>query len=391
VPLRALRLLLAASLVVLVSACGESQQTVPGQLPEPEEFQGFPLYAPGKSFEDAPLETVRRRPGYVEFTYGSDPPLRVQVWPGCVRNPLLRPDVLVEGAAFERTIVVRGATAYVFQQGRRLEVPLRGATVVIRARDLREARRAARALEGVNKPLAKDDRLPAAAISATPPFRTCRMNDPEAARVAAALKEALVADGQPAPPIVQCGRSLAVARGDGVEDAHDCFSGAPGGEASSWCVLSDGDNIADGTLALTCEAAVRQGAIGRPLREQGSVAWGIRARAACEPHLARVAEVLAGLDGDRLAADFSYVWQVMGEYEAGVVADLRALPAPPPEAAEIIARYEARIVSIEAAVAQYHAGGEEQALATFQRLEGETPALLARFEALGAGACAPPW
>jgi hypothetical protein len=246
-------------------------------------------------------------------------------------------------------------------------------------------------LEGVNNPLQQDDRLPAAAVRPTPPFKTCRMNDPEAVPVAEALKEALAADGQPAPEIVQCGRSLAVARADGVDDAHDCFSGASGGEASSWCVLTEGENLAAGTLALSCEAAVRQGSVARPLRDKGSVGWGVQARAVCEPRLAEVPEVIASLDQDRLIADLSYVWAVMGEHEASLVAELRALPAPPPEAAEILALYESRIATIEATVAHYHAGAEEEALATFRRLEEEAPELLARFEALGAGACAPPW
>jgi hypothetical protein len=384
------RLLLVAALAALACGCGAAPRGEAGQTDEPKEFKGFPLYALGDSFEGASLELVRRRPGFVEFRYGSEPTLLVQVWPGCVRSPLLRPEVLVEGSAFERTIFVRGATGYVFEEGKRLELPLRGATVVIRARDLREARRAARSLEGVNHPLRQDERLPAAVVSPRPPFRTCRMNDPEAVRVAAALKEALAADGQPAPPIVQCGRSLAVARGDGVDDAHDCFSGAEGGEASSWCVLSRGDDLAAGTLALTCEAAVRQGAVGRPLSEAASVGWSLRARTACEPHLARVPEVIASLDQDRLNADFSYVWEVMGAYEAAVVADLRALPAPPAEVEAILALYEERITAIQAAVDQYHAGGEEEALAALRSIELETPQLVARFETLGAP-CAPPW
>jgi hypothetical protein len=384
-------LVLVAALAALACGCGAVPRGEAGQIADPKEFKGFPLYAPGDSFEGASLELVRPRPGFVEFTYGSEAPLLVQVWPGCVRNPLLRPGVLVEGSAFERKIFVRGATAYVFEEGTRLELPLRDATVVIRASDLREAREAARSLEGVNNPLKQDERLPAAVVNPRPPFRTCRMNDPEAVRVAAALKEALAADGQPAPPIVQCGRSLAVARGDGIDDAHDCFSGAEGGEASSWCVLSRGEDLAAGTLALTCEAAVRQGAVGRPLSEAASVGWSLRARTACEPHLAHVPEVIASLDQDRLNTDFSYVWEVMGAYEAAVVADLRALPAPPAEVEEILVLYEERIAAIQAAVDQYHAGGEEEGLAALRSIELETPQLVARFETLGAPACAPPW
>ena len=394
VRIRVCRVLLAGLLAVLACACGAAPGSGPGGLDEPEAFEEFPLYALGDDFEGASLEKVRERPGFVEFAYGSHRALLVQVWPGCVRTPHLRPDVLVEGAAFERTVAVRGATAYVFEQGRRLEVPLRGATVVIRAHDLREAKHAARALEGVNNSLERDERLPAVDPMRLPfPAMSprCEANDPEAVRVAAALKEAFATDGQPVPPFVECGRSLAVARGGGVDDAHSCITGAEGEEASSWCVLSRGGKIAAGAFALTCETAVRTGVIDRPLRDEASLAWGLRARAACEPHLARVPEVLASLDQDRVVADLSYVWEVMGFYEKAVVADLRALPAPPPEVQEILALYEERIAAIDAAVDEYHAGGQEHALEALRRIELDTPQLVARFETVGAGACAPPW
>lgn len=387
--IRVCSILVAGSLAALACACGAASRSAVGELDDPAGFKDFPLYALDDSFEDASLDLVRKRPGFVEFAYDSDPPLLVQVWPGCVRTPLLRPGVLVEGVAFERTVTVRGATAYVFEQGRRLELPLRGATVVIRARGLREARQAAQALEGVNNSLEHDERLPAVEPTAT--SAGCRANDPEAARVAAKLKEALATNGQKAPPIVQCGRSLAVARGNGVDDAHDCLTGAVGGDASSWCVLSRGEDLAAGTFALTCEAVVRQGALGRPVHDTSSLGWGIHARAVCEPHLARVPEVLASLDQDRVVTDLSYVWEVMGSYEKAVVADLRAVLAPPPEVEEVLALYEERIAAIDAAVADYHAGGQEQALAALRRIELATPRLVARFETLGAGACAPPW
>jgi hypothetical protein len=382
-------LVLIAALAALASGCGAAPHSEAAQVDNPEEFKGFPLYALGDSFEGASLQLVRKRPGFVEFTYGSEAPLLVQVWPGCVRTPLLRPGVLVEGSAFERTILVRAATAYVFEEGKRLELPLRGATVVIRASDLRQARQAARALEGVNNSLERADRLPAVQPPAAP-RPGCRANDPEAADVAAKLKNGLGADGPP-PPIVQCGRSLAVARRDGIDDAHDCFSGAEGGDVASWCVLSRGEDLAAGTVALTCEAAVRQGAVGQSLSETASLGWSLRARTACEPHLARVPEVIASVDQDRLNTDFSYIWAVMGAWEAAVLAELRALPEPPPEVGQILALYEERVAAIEAAVEEYHSGAEEEALAELRRIELETPQLVARLESLGVSTCAPPW
>lgn len=376
-------------LALLACGCGAAPGPGSGELDDPSTYEDFPLYDVGDAFEDEPLESVWRRPGFVEFAYGSDARLLVQIWPGCVRNPMLREGVLLEGHRLERELRLREATAYVFEDGNRLEIPTRGATIVLRARGLREAKLAARALEGVNNPLERSDPLPAAKPSQS--SAGCSTNDPEAALVADGLENALAANGDPRPSIVQCSRSLAVAREDEIADAHDCLTGESGGEASSWCVLSSTSELVSGTLALTCEAAAQQGALSRRLEDEGTLAWGVRARAVCEPHLAQVPDVLAGLDPDRTATDLSYVWEVMGDWESDVVADLRAVPAPSAEAEEILALYDARVQAIDAAVAEYHAGGEDDALATFRRLEDQAQELVARFEAVGAGACAPPW
>jgi hypothetical protein len=162
-------------------------------------------------------------------------------------------------------------------------------------------------------------------------------------------------------------------------------------EGLQWCALSRTDDLLAATVAGSCEAAVASGASSRPFREVATLRWGVRARPAWEPHLAQVPEVLAGLDQARVTTDFSYVWEVMSAWEADVFADLRTVPDASAEAEEIRALYDERIRAIEAAVAEYHAGGEEDALATLQRIEDATPELVARFEAVGAGACAPPW
>jgi hypothetical protein len=382
-------LLLLISLSAVACGCGAPARSGSEVLEDPESFDAFPLYSLGDSFGEASLEIVRRRPGFVEFVYGSGPPVLVHVWPGCVRNPYLRPGVLVEGSAFERTLLLRGATAYVFEGGRRLEIPTRGATVVLRARDLSEARRAARQLEGVNTPLEKDELLPA--VEPTQTTAGCEGHDPEAEEVAAELKAALSGASQTPPTIVGCGRSLAVARTGGVDDAHDCAGFFDPAEGLDWCVLSRGDDVLAATVAGSCEAAVRRGASSQPLSEAATLRWGVQARAACEPHLARVADVLAGLDQDRVVADLSYVWEVMGGWESDVLGDLHALPGASTEAAEILTLYDARVATIEAAVDEYHAGGQEHALATLRQLEAEAPDLVARFEAIGAAVCAPPW
>ena len=381
-PARRFGLLLVS--LIFLSACGSVQNPDPGGLEDPESFDAFPLYAPGDPLEET-LETVRRRPGYVEFRYASDPPVRVEVWPGCVRNPVLRPGMLVEGEAFERTVRVRGAQGYAFEAGRRLEVPLVDATVVVRAETPRAALRAARALEGVNNSLQRDDLLPGVAPEQV---EACMVFDPEAALIEAELEDSLGLQG---PFILRCGRSLSVPRTNGIDDAHDCVSGTAGGEPSFWCVLSRGEQLAAGATGMSCEDALRAKVVARPLRELGTLGWGLRAGNICEPHLARVADVIGSLDQERMITDLAYVWEVMGSFEAELVADLRSVRVPSPEAEEVLALYEARIEAIRAAVDRYHAGQEEKALADLQGIQEDTPKLTARLTTLGAAPCAPPW
>jgi hypothetical protein len=373
-------------LAVLAGGCGAAPGGGSGELEDPSEFRDFPLYALGEDFDGAPLESVRRRPGFVEFAYGSEP-LLVQVWPSCVRNPLLRAGALVEGSRFERELAVRGTTAYVYDGGTRIEVATEGATVVVRARDLRQARHAVRALEGVNTALERGDALPSARESE----ELCSRDDDVAGAVAQALDETLAADGDEGVRVVECGRSLAVARTDDVDDAHDCVGVMPDNTGRPWCVISHGDVVLSESMALSCEAAAQQGAVAQAFHDGATLRWGLRAQAACEPHLAQVPEVLAGLDQERMVTDLSYVWDVMGSFEADVVADLRALPDASTETDELLALYDARLAKIDAAVAEYQAGGQADALAALRRVEDETPDLVARFEAVGAPACAPAW
>jgi hypothetical protein len=372
--------------LLIAAGCGADPNSEAGGLKSFETFDAFPLYAPGDSFGDAELEQVRRQPGYVEFRYAAERPLRVEVWPGCVRTPFLRQGVLVEGEPYERTIVVRRATAYAFDAGRRLEVPLEGATVVVRAQTRRAAREAVGALEGVNNPLTREDPLPGVDPEQTE--AGCTVLDPEAPLIEARLEEALGLQG---PHLLRCGRSLSVARTDGIDDAHDCVAGTAGAEPSFWCVLSRGKELVAGAMAQSCEAAVLAGAVARPLSETETLGWGARAGGLCEPHLARVPEVIASMAGERAVYDLSYVWEVMGAYEADVVAELRSVSVPSLEVEAVLALYEARIEAIRAAVDRYHAGQKRKALADLRRIEGETAELVARFQTLGAPQCAPPW
>jgi hypothetical protein len=376
--------LLLVSLIVF-SACGSVQGQDAGAVDDPESFDAFPLYAPGDPFKES-LATVRRRPGYVEFRYDSDPPLRVEVWPGCVRNPVLRPGMLVEGEAFEQVTLVRRARGYTFEAGRRIEVPLAEATVVVRAATRRQAREAARALEGVNNSLTREDPLPG--VDPEQVEAGCGAFDPEAPLIEAELEDELGLQG---PVTLRCGRSLSIARTNAVDDVHDCFSGTAGGEPSFWCVISRGKELVAAGMAMSCEDAVRAEAVAQPLGEIATLGWGLRAGNVCEPHLARVANVIGGLDQERMMSDLSYIWEVMSSYEAELVADLRSVRVRSAEAEEVLVLYEARIEAIRAAVDRYHTGQREKALAKLQQIQDSTPELTARLTALGAASCAPPW
>ena len=125
-------------------------------------FDEFPLYDAGARVDGLSLVAVRRREDtadFVSFVYGdcaaSDdagcaPPAEIQVWPACRRNLALYESSGSDGVAPQR-VVVRGVTAGLFDEGTRLELETRGATVVVfgdsRARVLRIAN-ALRALDG---------------------------------------------------------------------------------------------------------------------------------------------------------------------------------------------------------------------------------------------------
>lgn len=137
-------------------------------------FEEYPLYDAGARVDGLPLVAVLRRhdtADFVSFVYGDcaaaddagcAPPAEVQVWPACRRNLALYEssgsDVVL------RRAVVRGVTAGLFDDGTRLELETRGATVVVfgdsRARVLRIAN-ALRALDGsvqVGAPLPPSER-----------------------------------------------------------------------------------------------------------------------------------------------------------------------------------------------------------------------------------------
>ncbi|MGH9033509.1 MAG: hypothetical protein ACRDZV_15400 [Acidimicrobiia bacterium] len=125
-------------------------------------FDEYPLYDAGPRVDGLPLAAVVRRDDtadFVSFVYGDcvagddagcAPPAEVQVWPACRRSLALYEPAAAGGVVPERAIV-RGVEAGLFDEGTRLELETRRATIVVfgdtRARVLRIAN-ALRALDG---------------------------------------------------------------------------------------------------------------------------------------------------------------------------------------------------------------------------------------------------
>jgi hypothetical protein len=133
----------------------------------PQSFDGFPVYYLGESFEDLALAEAPPAGDVASFVYGScepsgdtgcAPPLEVQVWPACMRNPAsyeLAPGMPLP----HREDTVRAVPAAFYEDGSRLELSTGSVTVVIFGeRD--QIVRAAEALRGFNFSLAPSQNLP---------------------------------------------------------------------------------------------------------------------------------------------------------------------------------------------------------------------------------------
>jgi hypothetical protein len=139
-------------------------------------FGDFPLYYAGDSVEGLPLVAELRRVGggtnYVSFIYGDciaiddygcAPPVEVQIWPACLRNPSLYEQ---PGAPQGGVVPVRGVPAAFYEDGRRLEIQTGASTVVVFGRTQAEVATVADALRGVNVAVRRGDDLPAPAAGA---------------------------------------------------------------------------------------------------------------------------------------------------------------------------------------------------------------------------------
>jgi hypothetical protein len=147
-------------------------------LAEAKAFSRYPLYYPGLEIAGYSLAAVDRQVGpgaapdeggvdRVSFAYGScqiradldggscTAPLELQIWPACLRNPSAYPRL-----SPQESLVIRGAPAYFYENGSRLEVIVGRVTAVFfgGSRDL--LLEAAKSLRGVNVSLPKTAELP---------------------------------------------------------------------------------------------------------------------------------------------------------------------------------------------------------------------------------------
>ena len=397
-------------------------------LAQAREFEDFPLYAPGEAFDDFPLTAVVRqfnnapdappvRENYVDFIYGScdtsaggcAPPLSVQVWAACERNPMAYGPELEREGPFE----IRGVPGYFFEGGRRLELSTGTATVVIFATGRDSALSAANALEGVNNQVAAGAPLPPPAyatqqggiISVIPcayedPTQRVEQDPAKATAVAAALDSALAKGAErgdnKSVRSVECFRSGALEAMASVDDVHTCAIVWADGSGKSWCVFSSGKDLVASTLPTSCEEA----GAGSPLEPaepppaeavvgDAALAWGAHAEAACGPWREKQMEALAGLDPDLLYEDLSYIWFVQRPYEAGIVRDLRVIPGRTRVARRAVRLYERRLGFIDEGLSAWQQGKERRALSRFDSAQALSLPLSRLFEAIQASACEP--
>lgn len=395
-------------------------------LEQARAFEDFPLYAPGEAYGELPLTAVERRfdrsddappvrANYVDFIYGScqptpdagcAPPLSVQVWAACERNPLGYDPL----AGQDGPIEVRGAPAYFYEDGRRLELSTGASTVVIFAADRASALAAAAALRGVNNAVAPANDLPAPTysradggiVSVVPcpyedPTQLIAQDPAKARRVERALASELRAgaargDNRPVRS-VDCFRSPVPPRVGALADVHECSITWDEGSGVTWCVLSGEEELLRATLPDGCEEAADGDSTFVPAVDPGANParrWAGHAETACGRWREREMQAIGELDQDLVVEDLSYIWFALRPYEAGLVRDLRIIPGRAGPARRAVALYERRVAAIDAGLSAWQRGKRAAALAQFDRAERLSLPLSHLFDALQAGACSPP-
>jgi hypothetical protein len=147
-------------------------------LAQAKAFSRYSLYYPGLEIGGYPLVAVDRQVGpgaapgeggvdRVSFVYGTcqiradldsgscTAPLELQIWPSCLRNPSAYPRL-----SPQESLVVRGAPAYLYENGSRLELTTGRVTAVFFGASRDILLEAAQSLRGVNVSLTKTAELP---------------------------------------------------------------------------------------------------------------------------------------------------------------------------------------------------------------------------------------
>ncbi len=153
-----LALAAAASAIILTRHAEATASPTPKgnfSLAAARAFSDFPVYYAGDSFEDGFIY------GTCQPTYdaGCAPPLVIQVWPACIRNPALYAAAGSMGIPSEPA-TVRGVPSAYFEDGERLEIQTGVSTIAIFGSDKAEVTRAAEALKGVNLDAGATEELP---------------------------------------------------------------------------------------------------------------------------------------------------------------------------------------------------------------------------------------
>lgn len=198
-----------------------------------------------------------------------------------------------------------------------------------------------------------------------------------------------------APESIACTKSKAFRRVGAIDDFHNCIVVSADGSAESWCVLSRGERVFDGSLPGTCEDAKAGGWGEGPFPSQPAPPtaaegqWALQAEAVCGPWAERRIEAIGTLDEVKLQEDFSYVWRVMRPLDANILQGLAALPNPGGRAARALELYRRRLALIDAGILAFDRGRESKGIALFDRVERGKLLLSKVLSEIRADTCSP--
>jgi hypothetical protein len=218
--------------------------------------------------------------------------------------------------------------------------------------------------------------------------------DPKLERIEREMHAWLVAASEPGLEAVRCTHSDAFEQVGAIDDFHNCIVSSTDGSAETWCVLSRGERVFDGSVPGSCEDAKAGGWGQGPFPSQPApptaeeARWALQAEAVCGPWAERQIEAIASLDDERLH-DFSYVWRVMRPINAGIVEDLSAIPNPRGRAERALELYRRRLALIDEGIREFDRGREKKGIALFDRVERGKLLLSKVFAEIRADTCSP--